>query len=142
MQVTSQDITKLAKSQSTAVLLPTSDVYIHIPFPKARALIDAGVRVALATDYNPGTSPTWDIASVGVLARLEMKMTLPEVLSAYTYGAACALGAQKDLGSLETGKFADFSVLGGELSEVFYQMGHMPIAQVYREGKLLRIKKR
>lgn len=121
------DITTLAKSQSTAVLLPTSDFYLRVAYPPARQLIDKGVRVALATDFNPGTSPTLDLSLVGVLARLEMKMTLPEVLAAYTLGGAYALGLADEFGSIEVGKQAKFAKVIGSWRELFYQVGHHPV---------------
>ncbi len=83
-------ISRFAKSATTAVLLPAADLYMKCQYPPARKLIDQGARVALATDFNPGSSPTQDLALVGLLARLEMKMSLPEVIAAYTYSAACA----------------------------------------------------
>jgi imidazolonepropionase len=135
LQIEKPEIEALAKSEVTCVLLPTSDLYLRTKYPQARALIDAGARVALATDFNPGTSPTQDLALVGVLARLEMKMSLPEVIASYTVGASYALGLEKVLGSLEPGKLADFSVVEGTWQDLFYHAGHMPISQVWREGQ-------
>src|SRR5690606_32494757 len=82
IQVGDAEISALANSETTCVLLPAADLYMKCDYPPARKLIDSGARVALATDFNPGTSPTQDIDLVGLLARLEMKMTLPEVISA------------------------------------------------------------
>ena len=130
-----QTLERVAKSHTTAVLLPTSDFYLRVEYPKARALIGAGARVALSTDFNPGTSPTQDLSLVGVLARLEMKMTLPEVITAYTLGAAFALGKQNQVGSVTVGKDCDFVVLSGSWSELFYSVGEHPIARVYQAGE-------
>ncbi len=135
IQINDDDIEALAKSETTAVLLPTSDLYLKMNYPPARKLIEAGARVALATDFNPGTSPTQDISFVGVLARLQMKMSLAEVLVAYTLGAAYALGLQNELGSLEVGKVADFIVLDSNWQELFYQVGHTPVQSVWSRGK-------
>ena len=134
---TAADISALAAAPASAVLLPTSDFYLKMKYPPAREMIQAGVRVALSTDFNPGTSPTDDLSLVGVLARIEMKMTLPEVLAAYTYGSACALGLGAYLGSLSIGKLCDFNVLQGSWRNLFYSVGTHPIHQVYREGKLI-----
>jgi imidazolonepropionase len=128
-------IAKLAKSKTTAVLLPTSDFYLRMQYPRARAMIEAGVRVALSTDFNPGTSPTQDLSLVGVLARLEMKMSLPEVITAYTLGAAYALGLSAECGSLTQGKRCDFSILEGSWRDLFYAVGAHPIAQVFKDGE-------
>lgn len=134
---TAADIAALASSSTTTVLLPTSDFYLKMKYPPAREMIKAGVRVALSTDFNPGTSPTDDLSLVGVLARIEMKMTLPEVLAAYTFGAASALGMSSETGSLTTGKLCDFNVLQGSWRNLFYSVGTHPIHQVYKEGKLI-----
>lgn len=128
-------IMKLAQSETTGVLLPASDLYLRMQYPQARKMIDAGVRVALSTDFNPGTSPTQDLSLVGVLARLEMKMSLPEVLTAYTLGAAFALGRAEDLGSLTVGKSCDFNVLSGSWRDLFYSVGEHPIHQVVKSGE-------
>lgn len=136
----SKDITSLAKSGTVAVLLPAADLYTRLPYPKARQMIDEGVRVALATDHNPGTSPGLDIALVGVLARTMMQMTLPEVLAAYTVNAAAALGLQEKVGALKRGFAADFICLkpGCDLPDLFYEIGpsrsHAAIASVWRDG--------
>ncbi len=134
-------IGQVAQSSTTAVLLPASDFYLKMRYPPARALIDAGARVALSTDFNPGTSPTQDLSLVGVLARIEMKMTLPEVIAAFTYGGASALGRQAQLGSLEKGKRADFVVLDGTWRELFYSVGHHPVNSVWKAGTKLFIQK-
>ena len=72
-------ISHIAKSPVTATLLPLCDFYLKCPYPQARKLLDKGARVALATDFNPGSSPSQDLCFVGVLSRLEMKMSLSEV---------------------------------------------------------------
>lgn len=135
VQVDKSDIARLAKSSATSVLLPASDFYLRMKYPPARELIDAGACVALATDFNPGTSPTQSVNFVGVLARLEMKMQLHEVLAAYTIGAAHALNRHQQLGSLEVGKRADFSVLEGSYADLFYQVGDHPVHSVFRKGE-------
>ncbi len=137
LQITAGDMSRLAKSEVTCGLLPTSDLYMNCPYPNARGLIDRGARVALATDFNPGTSPSGDVALVGLLARLQMKMTLPEVLAAYTTGAAHAVGLQDQIGSLEVGKSADFAVLDGDLEDCFYDVGRMPVTHLFAAGRCL-----
>ncbi len=135
IQVSPQQIKKLAQSQVTCVLLPAADLYMKCAYPPARDMIDAGARVALATDFNPGTSPTQDLNLVGLLARLQMKMSLPEVIAAYTLGAAYALGLASQVGSLEVGKSADFVCIECEWKELFYSIGQSPKPLVFIEGK-------
>jgi imidazolonepropionase len=134
VQVEDSDIQTLAGSVTTAVLLPAADFYIRIPYPKAREMLDAGVRVALATDFNPGSSPSQDLAFVGLLARHEMKMSLAEVIVAFTLGGAYALGLEQSCGSLEVGKQADFCCYAGSWKDLFYQPGGPIPAAVFRDG--------
>lgn len=134
-------INKLSQLDTTAVLLPASDFYLKMRYPPARELIDQGARVALSTDFNPGTSPTQDLSLVGVLARVEMKMSLSEVIAATTIGAAHALGRNASHGSIETKKQCDFISLDCSLSELFYSVGRHPIHQVIRKGDPLQILK-
>lgn len=135
IQLDEQKISQVAKSNLTAVLLPAADLYMKCAYPKARKLIDAGARVALATDFNPGTSPTQDLSLVGLLARLEMKMSLPEVMAAYSVGAAYALGLQDQKGSLQVGKDCDLAVMDGEITNLFYSAGKTPVVQTYSLGR-------
>jgi imidazolonepropionase len=136
IQLKTAQIQKLARSATTAVLLPMADLYMKCAYPPARKLIDAGARIALATDFNPGTCPSQDISLVGLLARLEMKMSLPEVIAAYTVGAAHALGLQDQIGSLEPEKYADFIGSDQEWTSLFYSAGTAFPGQVYSSGNL------
>lgn len=135
VHVNDEDIEGLRRENVTAVLLPMADFYLKEAYPPARRLIDAGVRVALSTDYNPGTSPSQDLSTIGVLARLQMRMTLAEVLSAWTVGAAHALGRGGEQGALLPGKSCDFVCLDGNIEELFYSIGHHPITAVFRDGQ-------
>lgn len=137
LQIGDAQIRKLAKSEVTCVLLPAADLYMKCNYPPARKLIEAGARVALATDFNPGTSPTQDVNLVGLLARLEMKMTLPEVVSAYTVGAAYALNLASEVGSLELGKSADFMCTEVDWRQLFYSVGERIPTFVYQRGSLI-----
>lgn len=135
LQIGDKEIRALGNSDVTCVLLPTADLYMKTKYPPARELIAAGARVALATDFNPGTSPTQDLNLVGLLARLEMKMTLPEVISAYTVGAAHALKLQEKVGSLEVGKSADFICTDQDWQTLFYSVGDRSDKLVFSRGK-------
>lgn len=128
-------IQKFSKSNTVAVLLPTADLYMKCPYPQARKLIDAGACVALSTDFNPGSCPSQDLMLVGLLARLEMKMTLPEVFLAYTKNAAKALGLQDEQGDLSVGKFANFICTDAEPTDFFYSAGLVPDHQFFIRGK-------
>lgn len=118
---------KLAKSNTVAVLLPAADLYMRCPYPPARKILDYGGRVAIATDFNPGSSPTQDLSLVGVLARLEMKMTLPEVIAATTWSAAEAVGASQRWGAIMPGYNSKFIGISGSWQELFYSVGNHPV---------------
>lgn len=137
IKINGDDVRALAASETTCVLLPAADLYLRCSYPPARALLDAGARIAVATDFNPGSSPTQSVSLVGVLSRLEMKMSLPEVISAYTLGGAYALGFGRDLGALIPGRRCDLAVLDVDWTGLFYSVGEMPVAQVWRDGKRL-----
>lgn len=136
------DIEKAAQSQTAMVLLPAADLYMKCPYPPARKLIDEGALVALATDFNPGTCPTQDMALVGLLARLEMKMTLPEVIGAYTVGAAHALARQMDQGYLLPGAQANMAGFLMDWTELFYNPGGQKTRWTIRSGKIINNSKR
>ncbi|MGA2688641.1 MAG: imidazolonepropionase, partial [Candidatus Korobacteraceae bacterium] len=106
--VTDDDISLLAKVDTVATLLPAANYFLGLrSFPPARKLIDSGVAVALATDYNPGTAPTPSMPFVLSAACTHMKMSPAEAITAATYNGACALHLQSRKGSLEPGKDAD-----------------------------------
>lgn len=134
IHLTDETINYFARNKTVAVLLPAADLYMKCPYPPARKLIDSGATVALATDYNPGSCPTQDLSLVGLLARLEMKMTLPEVFQAYTINAAKALGIDQEEGSLAIGKRANFISTEAELTDFFYSAGAMPEHELFIRG--------
>ena len=110
-------------------------------YPPARRLIDAGARVALATDFNPGTCPSQDIQMVGLLARLEMKMTLPEVIVAYTMGASHALRRDNSEGSIEVGKAANLIFVEESHQSLFYSSTENCVSHRFFEESLIKLSK-
>lgn len=105
------DIRLLAKSETVATLVPGANYFLGLDsFPPARKLIDSGVAVALATDYNPGSSPTLNMPFVLSLACTHLKMSPAEAISAATVNGAWALRLQERKGSIEPGKDADLAV--------------------------------
>lgn len=105
------DIQKLANSNTVATLVPGANYFLGLEkFPPARKLIDAGVAVALATDYNPGSSPTPSMPFVLSLACTHMKMSPAEAIAAATINGAWSLRLQSQKGSIEPGKDADLAV--------------------------------
>ncbi len=109
--VNDADIRELARRDTITTLVPGANYFLGLEkFPPARKLIDSGVPVALATDYNPGSSPTPSIPFVLSLACTHMKMTPAEAISAATINGACALRLGDRKGSIEPGKDADLAV--------------------------------
>jgi imidazolonepropionase len=124
-QVNSKDIEALAKSQTVATLLPGCDFHLGLArYAPARKLIEAGAIVALATDYNPGTSPTMSMPMILSLACSQLRMTPAEAISAATINTAYALRREKHIGSLGVGKFADLAVFEvADYREIPYYFG-------------------
>ena len=113
--VSDADITALARHDAVATLVPGANYFLGLErFPPARKLIDAGVPIALATDYNPGSSPTPSMPFVLSLACTHMKMSPAEAISASTINGAFALRLQDRKGSIEPGKDADLAVFDAE----------------------------
>lgn len=131
-------IVALKAGKVQPVLLPGS-VYAlgSHQYPAARAMIDAGLAVVLATDFNPGSSPTPSMPMVLSLACTQMKMTPAEAISAATINAAYSLGRGNEVGSLEKNKRADFVIHDCEdYRELAYFFGVEHAHQVYSSGKL------
>ncbi len=109
--VSDADINRLARLETVATLVPGANYFLGLEnFPPARKLIDAGVSVALATDYNPGSSPTASMPFVLSLACTHLKMSPAEAISAATINGAWSLRLQARKGSIEPGKDADLAV--------------------------------
>jgi len=123
--LTDADIAWLAKTDTVATLLPAANYFLGLStFPPARKLIDSGVAVALATDYNPGTSPTTSMPFVLSVACTHMKMSPAEAITAATINGACALNLQHRKGSLEPGKDADIAIFdASDYRELPYWFG-------------------
>jgi imidazolonepropionase len=124
-QINAADIRALAKSRTVAILLPGCDFHLGWKnYAPARKLIEAGAIVALATDYNPGTSPTVSMPMILSLACTQLRMTPAEAISAATINAAYSLRREKKIGSLEKGKQADLAVFEVEdYREIPYYFG-------------------
>ncbi|MGA3349890.1 MAG: imidazolonepropionase [Candidatus Sulfotelmatobacter sp.] len=109
--VSQHDIKQLAKSDTVATFVPGANYFLGLKeYPNARKLIDAGVPVALATDYNPGTSPTLSMPMAMSLACTHMKMTPAETITAATVNGAWALRVPDRKGTIEPGKDADLAI--------------------------------
>ena len=107
--VSPKDVAHLAKSDTVATFVPGANYFLGHRYPDARKFIAAGAAVALATDYNPGSSPTPSMPFILSLACTQMKMSPAEAISAATFNGACALRLADQKGSIEPGKDADLA---------------------------------
>jgi imidazolonepropionase len=133
------DIRALAKSSTVATLLPGCDYHLGLKqYAPARALIDSGAIVALATDFNPGTSPTMSMPMILSLACTQLRMTPAEAIAAATINAAYSLKRHKKIGSLETGKQADLAVFEvDDYREIPYYFGMNECRTTIKLGKVI-----
>lgn len=138
-QVNKSDIRALGKSETVATLLPGCDFHLGLKkYAPARALIEAGAIVSLATDYNPGTSPTVSMPMVLSLACTQLRMTPAEAIAAATINAAYALRREKRIGSLEVGKQADLAVFEvADYREIPYYFGVNHCWMTMKRGRVI-----
>ena len=116
-RISEEGIGKLAAAGVVAVSLPFASLYLGVAPLPARKLLEAGVPVAVATDFNPGSAPSYHLPVAMTLACLLQRMTPAEVLKGATIVAARAIGLEGEVGSLEEGKAADFAVMDAESVE-------------------------
>jgi imidazolonepropionase len=136
--VKEKQIQLLETSETTAVLLPGVSYFLDYQFAPARKLIGRNAIVALATDYNPGSSNISNISLIMSLAAIKMKMSIEEVISAYTINAAKALDVNNQTGSIEIGKKADFSILDTtEYSDLVYCTGSSLNIMTIKNGNII-----
>jgi imidazolonepropionase len=137
--VNEDDIAELAQHDTVATLVPGANYFLGLKeYPQARRLIDAGVPVALATDYNPGTSPTLSMPMAMSLACTHMKMTPAEAITASTINGARALRVADRKGTIEAGKDADLAVCAVEdYREIPYWFGANRCAMTVMNGTVV-----
>lgn len=137
--VTDEDIEILKNSDTMPVALPSCSYFISIPYTPARKMMEAGLPLALATDFNPGTTPSGNMNFVVATACIKMKMTPEEAINAATINGAYAMGLSETHGSITKGKRANLIITKPITS--FYQLpyafGTNLIEQVIIEGKLI-----
>ncbi|MGC6434539.1 MAG: amidohydrolase family protein, partial [Crocinitomicaceae bacterium] len=103
-EITDEDIQALKGSKTMPTILPSCSHFLSIPFGNARKMIESGLPVALASDFNPGSTPSGNLQFVFSLACVKMKMTPEEALNALTINAAYAIGLTKTHGTISLGK--------------------------------------
>lgn len=134
--ISEKGIRALKNSGTVAVMLPGASVFLGMKTAPARKLLDAGVPVAIATDYNPGTNPCLNLMLTATLGASQLKMTLEEVWRAMTINAAKALGMAPETGSIAAGKRADL-ILWKAPDEFFplYRYGRNCVRTIFAKGR-------
>lgn len=129
----------MAKANVTAVLLPGTSFYLMTgKFAQGRKMIEKGVRVALATDYNPGTCPTENLQSIMTFACFGMKLTPLEIIKGMTLNPAYAINRENEIGSIEIGKKADLVIFDcPNLNYLIYHFGINHVDKVIKNGKVV-----
>lgn len=134
-----EGISSMAKGGTIACLLPGTSLYLNKEFAPARRMIEAGVPVAVCTDFNPGSCPSNDLQLCMNLGYLKYRMTPEEVLSAVTINAACAVGRGDSLGTVEPGKQADLVIWDAEdIDYLVYRMGTNKAKTVIVKGEIIK----
>lgn len=131
-------IEQMAKSGVIANLLPGTSFNLQTgKFARARKMVEAGVPIALSTDYNPGSCPTENLQLIMSFGSLIMKLTPEEVITAVTINGAAALGLEEEIGSLEIGKRGDIVMFDSpNLEYIIYHFGINHVDTVVKKGKI------
>lgn len=138
MVITDEGIEALKKGNVIADLLPATSFNLRHDYAPARKILEAGVQVALSTDYNPGSCPSENLQFVMQIGAAHLKMTTEEVFKAVTINGAKAVCREKEIGSLEVGKQADIAVFDVPNAEyMLYHFGVNHTDSVYKAGKLV-----
>ncbi len=131
-----EDITSLLNTKTMPVALPSCSYFLSIPYTPARKIIDAGLPLALATDYNPGSTPSGNMNFVISTACIKMKMTPEEAINAATINGAYAMGLEKQVGSITIGKQANLILTKpiNSYGVIPYSFGNPQIDKIYLKG--------
>ena len=134
-----EEIKALSNSSVMPTALPGAAFFLGLPFPPARQLINAGLPLAIASDYNPGSAPSGNMSFVIALACIKMKLTPEEAINAATMNTACALEVQDKLGSVTRGKKANLFVTQPipSLAYIPYSFGATLVDKVILNGNLI-----
>jgi imidazolonepropionase len=132
-------IAALAGSDTIGTLLPTAAFFLRMPFQPARALLDAGCAIALASDYNPGSSPSGNMNLVVAMSCIQMRMLPEEAINAATLNGAYAMSLGDEVGSITIGKLANLIITRPVPSVAFlsYSFGSNLIGQVMIRGEFI-----
>lgn len=129
----------MAKGGVIADLLPATSFYLNKTFAPARRMIELGIPVAIASDFNPGSCPSLNLQLAMSMGYIKYRMTPEEVLSAVTVNAACSLGREKLVGTIEEGKQADIVIWDApDMEMLVYRFGSNLAKTVIKKGEVVR----
>jgi len=134
-----EEIEALAGTETMPTLLPGSAFFLGLPDPPARRMIDRGLAVAMASDYNPGSSPSGNMKLIMSLGTVKLRMTPEESFNAVTLNAAYAMGISETHGSIARGKVANLFITREMPSFYYfpYAFGSILVEKVIRKGKII-----
>ena len=135
--MTDEDIEMLCSSDTIPTALPGTSFFLNMPFAPARKMISAGLPLAIASDYNPGSTPSGDMKFVVSLACIKMRLMPEEALNAATINGAAAMGISREYGSIGKGMIANFFITDPIPSIAFIPYAYTTpiIRRVFLEGK-------
>ncbi len=137
-----QGMAALASSGVTATLLPQTSFYLNKPFAQARRMIELDIPVAIASDFNPGSSPSLNLQLAANFGYLKYRMQHSEVLTAVTLNAACAIGLGDRIGTIEAGKQADIVLWDApDMEMLCYRFGSNLAHTVIKKGEIQHVKR-
>jgi len=138
-EIGEEELEVLSRSNTIPVALPSCSFYLGIPFTPARRILDYNLPLALASDYNPGSTPSGNMNFIFSLACIKMKLLPEEAIHAMTLNAACAMDVQKEVGSITRGKRANLILTKGipSLAYLPYSFGENCIDNVFVKGKIM-----
>ena len=137
--LTNEDLTNLKNGSTIPVALPTCSYFLGINYAPARKIIDSGLPLAIASDYNPGSSPSGNMNFVVSTACIKMKLTSEEAINAATLNGAYAMGISDKVGSITKGKIANLIITKdiNSINEIPYSFGSGKISEVILAGKII-----
>lgn len=138
ISATDGGIAALARGGVIACLLPATSFYLGKPYARARDMLVQGVPLCIATDFNPGSCPSFNLQLAMNLACWHYRLLPAEVLTGVTLNAAAAIGLQKEIGTLQAGKRADIVLWDADnLDYIFYRFGENLVSKVIKDGRLV-----
>jgi imidazolonepropionase len=134
-----EEIEVLKSSDTMPVALPGAAFFLNLPFTPARRIIDAGLPLAVASDYNPGSAPSGNMPLMVSLACIKMRMTPEEAINAATINTAYTLGLSQTHGTITKGKVANVFITNpiASIAAMPYSFGSNPVSKVILNGKLI-----